>query len=113
MYADLLSSALDNWVELSGKALLDYARVCRDTVEHPGVYGAVRSSDLLVAEVAYDRALVRLCELQGIEVEASWFVHPAEARRRLEGDLAASGLDLTLGSPDDPDDSDDPDNPND
>jgi hypothetical protein len=106
MYADLLSSALDNWVEMSGEALLDYARVCRDTVEHPGVYGAVRSSDLLVAEVAYDRALVRLCELRGITVEASWFVYPAEARRRLEGDLAASGLDLTVRPPADPEDDD-------
>jgi hypothetical protein len=94
MYADLLASALADWVGLNGRELENYARACRDTVERPGAYGAVRHSDLLVAEVAYDRALVRLCEVRGIEVHASWFVEPAAARRRLEIDLAAAGLDL-------------------
>ncbi len=97
MYADLLASALDAWVELSGPELEQYARACRDTVEHPGAYGAVRHADLLVAEVAYDRALVRLCELRGVEVDASWFVEPEAARQRLENDLATTGLDLAAG----------------
>jgi hypothetical protein len=95
MYVDVLSNALNGWAaELAGTELLDYARSCRDAVQDTDVCGAARSLELLAAEVAYDRALVRLCELKGIAVDVSWFVHPDEARRCLEHQLAALGLDL-------------------
>ena len=95
MYVDLLSQALGGGVTgLSGPALVDYARACRAAIEEPGSYGERKGLDLLVAEVTYDRVLVRLCELKGIAVDASWFVYPYEARQRLENDLAMSGVEL-------------------
>jgi hypothetical protein len=100
MYGNLLLNALDQWGDgLDGTALLEHARSCRGAVEHRSTYGK-RNLDLLAAELAYDRALVRLCEYQGITVDASWFNHPALARLRLERQLAASGLDLAAyGTP--------------
>ncbi len=96
MYVDVLSNALDGWADrLTDTELLDYVRSCRATLEHADPGGVGRSLELLAAEVAYDRALVRLCELKGITVDASWFVHPDAARRCLEHQLAALGLDLS------------------
>jgi hypothetical protein len=100
MYADLLSSALDRWVdELSGPLLLDYVRICRDAMTHPGIYGGMRSADVLAAEIAYDRSLIRLCDRHAIAVEPDAFVFPTLARARLEAQLARAGVSLELPSP--------------
>ena len=48
MYVDILSSALDTWVdELTGTALVDYALVCR--AEMLGVSPHQRRHGLLIA----------------------------------------------------------------
>ena len=100
MYTDLLSSILDDWVDsFTGEALVDYALVCRaEMLASPS-----RNSDsprdwsaftALGAEIAYDRALIKLCAANGIEVSVEGFSHPAAERARLERQLAISGSDL-------------------
>ena len=60
MYADILSSVLNDWVdELSGTALIDFAQVCRvQMLESSGETAVVA----LAAELSYDRALIKVCE---------------------------------------------------
>jgi hypothetical protein len=48
----------------------------------------------LAAEVAYDRALIKLCEAHSIEVVDMNFLHPRQERARLEAALVAAGIDL-------------------
>jgi hypothetical protein len=95
MYTDLLSRILERWVdELTGDALIDHARTCRVALGDRGAYGPASSADLLAAEISYDRVLVRLCEIHGIVVDPAAFVHPGDARRCLEAELATAGVDL-------------------
>jgi hypothetical protein len=100
MYTHLLSSVLDDWVDaFTGEALVNYALVCRaemlaspsrhwDAPEDWSACGA------LGVEIAYDRALIKLCAANGIEVSVEGFSHPAPERARLEHQLAISGIDL-------------------
>jgi hypothetical protein len=95
MYAHILASALDDWVdELTGDALFDYALVCRSEMLLPRVCQGGVALTALAAEVAYDRALIKLCEAHGIDVVDLSFTHPREERARLEEALAVAGLDL-------------------
>jgi hypothetical protein len=95
MYVDILSSALDSWVdELTGSALVDYVLACRAEMLDAGPrYGDTAYSSL-AAEVAYDRALIKLCEANYVSVTATSFAFPSEARARLELELATMGIDL-------------------
>jgi hypothetical protein len=98
MYADLLSSVLNDWVdELTGDALIDFAQVCRAQMldSSPGRDSA---STALAAELSYDRALIKVCEAHGIEVMPLLFSHRSEERARLEGELVAIGIDLMVSS---------------
>jgi hypothetical protein len=96
MYVELLSTALDDWAnEMSRGALISHVRSCRDVMLNPGVYDGRSSFGLLAVEIAYDRALVRLCEECGIYVESSDFMYPHEARARLESELTLAGVDLS------------------
>jgi hypothetical protein len=94
MYVDILSSALDGWVdEPTGTALVDYAVRCREEVLgigplHDNAYAS------LAAEVAYDRALIKLCEMANVTVMTTDFAFPSQERARLERQLAAAGIDL-------------------
>jgi hypothetical protein len=100
MYVDLLSRAINSWEsDLSNSALIDYALICRDAMSHPGIYGGSGGADVLAAEICYDRALLRLCERHAIAVDPRVFLYPAEARARLEGELAAIGVDLDGPAP--------------
>jgi hypothetical protein len=95
MYSHILSSALDDWVdELTGDALMDYALVCRSEMLLPRGHQGESALTSLAAEVAYDRALLKLCEAHGINVVDLSFLHPQEERARLEAALAMAGLDL-------------------
>jgi hypothetical protein len=95
MYAHILGSALDDWVdELTGEALSDYALVCRSEMLRPPAFEGGVALTALAAEVAYDRALIKLCEAHGIDVIDPSFLHPREERARLEEALASAGLDL-------------------
>ena len=94
MYVDILSSALDTWVdELSGRALIDYALSCRAEVLAVGPHRDTAYSTL-AAQVAYDRVLIKLCETNGVPVMAASFAYPREERTRLEAELAIAGVDL-------------------
>ncbi len=100
MYTQLLSSVFDDWVnELTGAALIDYAIVCRDEmlVSHRSVESAGGDSAYIAlgAEIAYDRALLKLCSLYGVDSSPERFSRPGYERNRLERELAARGLDLT------------------
>lgn len=95
MYVDLLSSALEEWEDdLSGEALVDYAMTCRNemltTVPRRGKSAYVA----LAAEIAYDRALIKLCAAYGIDAVPADFAHPGDERAQLEQALADAGVDL-------------------
>ena len=93
MYAHLLSSVFEDWVdELSGTALVDYALVCRAEMLAPRAGQSACAS--LAAEVAYDRALFKLCASHRIHVDVIGYAHPQRERERLERELAAAGIDL-------------------
>jgi len=97
MYAELLSSIQSDPLDaMNGSGLVAYAIARRAALLHhiptseEGVY------DALSEEVAYDMALMKLCERHGIEAAASGFSHPKEERARLERALTAAGIDLVL-----------------
>lgn len=95
MYADILSSALDGWVdELTGAALLDYVLVCRAEMLGAGTHYGDTAYSSLAAEIAYDRALIKICQSNGVAVAATSFDHPRQERARLERALALAGIDL-------------------
>jgi len=48
----------------------------------------------LVAEIAYDRALINLAADHGVDVAPRNFAHPRMERDRLELELARRGVDL-------------------
>lgn len=96
MYLDLLSGVLDDWVEeLSGRALVDYAVVCRNEMLRSGPRRGDAAHIALAAEIAYDRALIKLCVEQCIDVDLTEFSYPIRARSHLETQLAEVGIDLT------------------
>ena len=93
MYVDLLSSALESWVDdLTETQLLHYARTCREALVNPGTYGVTSNAEVLVAEIAYDRALLRLCSLHAVLVNAQAFLFPETARAMVESALLDTGV---------------------
>lgn len=97
MYVDLLASALDEWEDdLTGEALVDYVLTCRNemltTVPRRGKSAYVA----LAAEIAYDRALIKLCSAHGIDAEPADFAHPSDERAELERALVDAGIDLAV-----------------
>jgi len=96
IYSHILSSALDELTgdALTGDALSDYALVCRSEMLMPRGYQGESPLTSLAAEVAYDRALLKLCEAHGINVVDPNFMQPQRERARLETALAMAGLDL-------------------
>lgn len=102
MYVDLLSTALGDWAnQMSQGALIAYAWSCREMIHNPGIYEASSNFELLAVEIAYDRALIRLCEVYDIEVELADFMYPHEARTRLELELALAGVTFDAADEDD------------
>lgn len=95
MYVEVLFGAIDDWdTELSGDALVDYARACRTALPNQDLGAGVWSESTLIAEVTYDRALIHLAAEHGVDVTPTNFVHPRIERERLELALAQRGLDL-------------------
>ena len=67
MYADMLSSVLNDWVdELSGDALIHFAQVCRAQMLESARDTAVTA---LAAELSYDRASRLERELTAIGID--------------------------------------------
>jgi len=94
MYADILSRALNDWADdLSGDALIEFARVCRTEILGSSPPRSTAAA-ALSAELSYDRALIKLCEAHGIDAKNVSFSRPGQARARLEGRLVAIGIDL-------------------
>jgi hypothetical protein len=95
MYVDILSSALDTWVdELTGAALVGYALCCRAEMLDARPHLGATAYSSLAAEIAYDRALIKLCESNDVAVTATNFTFPKQERVRLERELAIAGIDL-------------------
>jgi len=100
MYTHLLSSVLDDWVDkFTGEALVDYALVCRAATlaSRPGGSGNGMDESACIAlsaEIAYDRALLKLCAANGIQVSTDGFSHPTAERARLERELETHGIGL-------------------
>ena len=76
MYADILSSVLNDWVdELSGDALIDFAQLCRaQMLESARDRGVIA----LAAELSYDRALIKVCEAYGIDATILRYSYPEQ-----------------------------------
>lgn len=95
MYVDLLSNALDSFGDdLSGPALLAYVLDCRTEMLRAGPPHGGTDYILLVAELAYDRSLIKLAEAHGIFVEPTNFKFPQQERAHLESELLTAGVDL-------------------
>ena len=95
MYVDILSSALDSWVdELTGSALVDYVLECRAEMLSTGPHNGHSAYSSLAAEVAYDRALIKLCDVNYVPVTATGFAVPGGERARLERELTTVGINL-------------------
>jgi hypothetical protein len=96
MYSYLLSSVPDNDLldGLSADALVGYALVCRSAMLASGTDRGESAYDSLAAEVAYDRVLITLTRVHGLDAGAVNFSHPKEERARLERALAVIGIDL-------------------
>lgn len=95
MYVALLLSALDNWNEnLSDDELVEHVLACRTAMLSALPRRGESTYSALGAEIAYDRALIKLCEAHDLEVVASNFAHPRKERDHLEHELGAAGYDL-------------------
>jgi hypothetical protein len=101
MYTDLLRTVVDNWADdLTGDALIDHtvARRAEMLRAHANVHQRQdeASYEALAAEVAYDRALLKLCEGHDIDAHPEGFSRPGEERLRLERQLANAGVNLKV-----------------
>jgi hypothetical protein len=95
MYVALLFSALEDWDEdLSDDALVEYVLACRVEMLSALPRRGESTYSALACEIAYDRALIKLCEAHDLEVVAANFAHPKEERAHLEHELGAAGFDL-------------------
>lgn len=95
MYVALLVSALEDWDEdLSDDALVDYVLNCRIEMLSALPRRGESTYSALASEIAYDRALIKLCEAHDIEVVVAEFAHPREERDHLEHELGTAGYDL-------------------
>jgi hypothetical protein len=99
MYVRVLCGALEEWdQELSDEDLFDYALACRAALPAHALGAGGWAQASLAAEVAYDRALINLAAIHGIDVHARNFAHPEIERLRLEVALARRGVDLERGA---------------
>ena len=96
MYVDLLSKALQaRSEEHNADEWLDLALEYRDRMLGSRLQRGESSGSVLADDVAYDRALIRLCAAKGIGAAPERFAQPVDERRRLEQELAAMDLDLS------------------
>jgi hypothetical protein len=99
MYVRVLCGALEEWnQDLGEDDLLDHAVTCRAALPAHALGAGGWAQASLEAEVAYDRALIRLAAVHGIDVQARNFAHPGIERMRLETALARQGIDLERGT---------------
>jgi hypothetical protein len=95
MYVALLFNALENWdKDLSDDELVEYVLTRRTEMLSALPRRGESTYSALASEIAYDRALIKLCEAHDLEVVAANFAHPREERDHLEHELGAAGYDL-------------------
>ena len=95
MYVDVLSSALESWgPDVDQDDLLDHVLACLLALPPSSPAGRQSANAMLAAEIAYDRALIKLAAAYGIDVAAGRFSRPRAERDRLERELVARGIDL-------------------
>lgn len=98
MYTQLLAVAGTEEAEVPRRELVEHAVRCRAALASSGP--THEPSEGLALELRYDRALVALSGSVGIETSAHRFSPRTTERRRLEGELASRGIDLTApGTP--------------
>ena len=97
MYVELLGAVLSDRRSgaMAGLSLFDEAVDCRARLIRSKRQAGISAQHELAYELAYDRALVKLCAAGGIDVDPGRFSHPDQERTRLEQVLAGSGVDLT------------------
>lgn len=96
IYADLLTNALASWGgELSGGALFDHFIACRIEMLGSARAPGENAYLTLAKDIAYDRALIKICAKNGIDARAVNFAHPSGERGRLERALFDHGINLT------------------
>lgn len=100
-YAAIVASEFSSWVDKArGDRLVDYALSCRAEMFAARRTGNEDPLGLLAAEIAYDRALVRLCDERGIEIDVECIASSRTTRLYLEYQLYRAGVDLhALASP--------------
>lgn len=95
IYADIVANELFTWIDgTSGDRLVDYTLSCRAAMFAARTTRTEDPLSLLAAEIAYDRALIKLCGERGIEVDAAEFASPTTTRLSLEYQLYRAGVDL-------------------
>jgi hypothetical protein len=99
MYVELLSTVLEDESEDQNEdqnesGLFQVALDCRSRLLDIRWFGTATAQEALAIEVAYDRALIRLCTAHGIDVAPARFAHPQAERDRLEQGLATLGIHL-------------------
>ena len=95
IYADIVTNELFEWVEVSsGDRLVDYVLACRAAMFAARATAAEDPFGLLAAEIAYDRALIKLCAERDIEIGDAEFASPRTIRLWLEYQLYRAGVDL-------------------
>ena len=72
IYSDIVTNGLFAWIDgTHGDRLIDYTLSCRAEMFAARHNGPGDPLTLLAAEIAYDRALIKLCGERGIEVEVA------------------------------------------
>jgi len=95
IYTDIVTNELFAWIDdTTGDRLVDYVLTCRAAMLAARSAGAEDPLALLAAEIAYDRALIKLCGERGIEVDVAVFASPRNIRLFLEYQLYRAGMDL-------------------
>jgi hypothetical protein len=103
MYSDLLTNALANMDGVwNADDLFDHVLACRAEMLSSKPSPGDDAYLTIAKEIAYDRALIKLCLTHGIVARAQDFTHPGEERRRLERALVDHGVILTACTRDEP-----------
>jgi hypothetical protein len=95
MYSELLVLSLqdrDASLPTSPDDTLAALRACRRDLDRSD--GRASPADRMAGELAYDRLLLALCAMKGVDHDPSRFTVPERERRRLESALGALGIDL-------------------
>ncbi len=103
MYSELLAMSLtvdgDAVVKSppSEKRLLEELAALRERLKFNWPASSSASPDAssrIATEIQYDRTLIKLCRLHAIPCDVERFTLPTRERQRLEGELAAAGVDV-------------------